>query len=110
MSTEGPKWKPGGGEKRIARNRQTCENINGWNSMAHVPFGNMNYYEKLVSRIEKSMEAHPRSTLVMDTGSFKIIAKGRDFKSASRKLRASAKPRGVAVVFRKPQEDAVWIL
>jgi hypothetical protein len=78
--------------------------------MARAVTKNMNYYEKLVSHIDKSMKAHPRSTIVMDTGSFKVIAKGKDFESVSRILHSTSAQRGVAVVFRKPTKNAVWIL
>jgi len=70
----------------------------------------MNYYAKLVKHIDKSMKAHPRSTMVMDTANFKIIARGKNFQTVSRTLQKSSKPGRVAVVFRKPQKNAVWIL
>jgi len=69
----------------------------------------MNYYEELVKRVGKAMRKHPQSTVVMDAGSFRVVAMGRNSRQLSRKLRAR-KRGGVAVVFEQPREDAVWIL
>jgi hypothetical protein len=70
----------------------------------------MSYYEKLVRHIEKSMNAHPRSTVVMDASTFKILATGRDTKKLARKLRRSKTDQRVSVVFQKPDAGEVWIL
>ena len=43
--------------------------------------GNMNYYEKLVKKINQSMAANPKAAMVMDMGSFEILAKGSSIKS-----------------------------
>ena len=77
--------------------------------MAKAVIGAMNYYEKLVKKIDQSMRAHPRSAMVMDMGSFEIIAKSRNIKSLSKKLPRAAK--GIStVVFQKPSEKAAWVL
>ena len=69
----------------------------------------MNYYEKLVKKINRSMEADPKSAMVMDMGSFEIIAKGNSIKSLTKKVAALG--RGTqTVVFQKPSEKAAWIL
>ena len=69
----------------------------------------MNYYEKLVKKINQSMKENPRSAMVMDMGSFEIVAKGSNFKSLGKKLSALKKG-APAVVFQKPSEKAAWIL
>ena len=67
----------------------------------------MNYYEKLVKKMNQAMEEHPRSDMVMDMNNFRVIAKSRDFESLSKKL-----PRGdqATVVFQKPNQKAAWVL
>ena len=69
----------------------------------------MNYYEKLVKMMDLSMKAHPQSALVMDMSNFRIIAKGRNFKSLSRKVQNSKD--GIrSIIFQKPSEKVTWIL
>ena len=70
----------------------------------------MTYYEKLVWHIEKSMDAHPRSTVVMDASTFRILATGQDTKKLARRLKRSKMDQRVSVVFQKPDKNAVWIL
>lgn len=70
----------------------------------------MSYYEKLVRHMEKSMNAHPRSTVVMDVSTFKILATGQDAGKLARKLRRTKLDQRLSVVFQKPDESAVWIL
>jgi hypothetical protein len=69
----------------------------------------MNYYNELVAHMNRSAKAHPESTVVMDAENFRVIATGRD------PLKLSKKPSvknatSVCVVFRRPSENAVWIL
>jgi hypothetical protein len=71
---------------------------------------NLNCYEKLVSHIDKSMRAHPMSTVVMDVGNFKVLAVAKDIKKATRMLTASKKAHGVSIVFQKPRKNVIWIL
>ena len=69
----------------------------------------MNYYEKLVKRVNQSMNDNPRSAMVMDMASFVIIAKSQNFKSLSKKMPETTK--GIStVVFQKPSQRAAWIL
>jgi hypothetical protein len=69
----------------------------------------MNYYEKLVKQINRSMKADPKSAMIMDMGSFEILAKGSSIKSLTKKV--SALSGGTqTVVFQKPSEKAAWIL
>ena len=70
----------------------------------------MTYYENLVRHIEKSMNAHPRSMVVMDASSFKVLATGQDTKKLAQKLRRGKLDQHLSVVFQKPDENAVWIL
>jgi hypothetical protein len=70
---------------------------------------NMNYYESLVKKMNQSMKDNPRSAMVMDMGSFEIIAKSHSIKSLSRKLPIPTK--GIStIVFQKPSQKAAWIL
>ena len=70
----------------------------------------MKYYHELIKHIERTMRAHPHSTVAMDSGTFKIIARGRDTASVLGKLRRSKPPHGVPVIFRRPDEKVTWIL
>lgn len=70
----------------------------------------MTYYEQLVGKMNESMAAHPQCTVVMDYGSQKIVATGRDLEKMSRKLRARKSANRISIVFQKPKENAVWIL
>ena len=69
----------------------------------------MNYYEKLVKKIDRSMKAHPRSAMVMDMKNFDIIAKGPNFKSLGKKM-AGAQGDLSTIVFQKRNQKAAWIL
>ena len=69
----------------------------------------MNYYEKLVKKMNQSMNEHPRSAIVLDMSTFAIIAKSSDFKSAYRKM-PDSKNGGRSVIFQKPSEKVTWIL
>jgi hypothetical protein len=68
----------------------------------------MNYYEKLVDRINRSMEKDPRSAMIMDMGTFHIIAKGRNMASLNKKM--SGKMPSNSLIFQKPSEKVSWIL
>lgn len=77
--------------------------------MAKAVNCNMNYYEKLVKRVNQSMNDHPHSAMVMDMTNFEIIAKSPNFKSLSKKMPEPTK--GISmVVFQKPSQRAAWIL
>ena len=76
--------------------------------MAKAAHGAMNYYEKLVKRIDRSMASHPHSVMAMNMHSFAIVAKARDFKSLSQKLHDNKS--SSTVVFQKPSPKEVWIL
>jgi hypothetical protein len=69
----------------------------------------MNYYEQLVAKAQESMEAHPRSAIVLDSKSFEVIATCSDIKKLTGKLRNGKLPQ-TAVVFQRPSKKAVWIL
>ena len=70
----------------------------------------MTYYEQLLGEMNKSMAAHPQSAMVMDYGSQKIVAAGRDLEKVSRKIRARKSAHQLSIIFQKPKENAVWIL
>lgn len=69
----------------------------------------MSYYNQLIRQIGKAMSANPHSTVVMDYGSQKVLAKGTDPKKVSRKLKALGNGKRISIVFQKPKENAVWI-
>jgi hypothetical protein len=69
----------------------------------------MNYYEKLVRNIDRSMKAHPRSAMVMNMNNFDIIARGPNFKSLGKKM-AGAPGDISTIVFQKRNQKAAWIL
>jgi len=69
----------------------------------------MNYYERLVKNMSRSMKAHPQSAMVMDMNSFKIIAKSANLKGLSKKMPGAQK--GVStIVFQSRNEKPAWIL
>jgi hypothetical protein len=70
----------------------------------------MRYYDELVKRIDKTMKAHPRRTVVMDADTFKVLATGGDAAKVSRTLRRARGRQARAVIFQQPNENAVWIL
>jgi len=69
----------------------------------------MNYYEKLVKKIDRSMKAHPRSAMAMNLKNFDIIAKGPNFGSLGKKM-AGAQGDISSIVFQKRNQKAAWIL
>jgi hypothetical protein len=69
----------------------------------------MNYYEKLVRKMDQSMKAHPHSAMAMDMSNFQIVAKGGNMKSLQSKLSVSKRGTPV-VVFQKPSQETPWIL
>ncbi len=77
--------------------------------MAKAFSSRMNYYEKLVHKINQSMEAHPRSVMAMDMKTFAIIAKGKNLKDLRRKM-PSSKKGADSVIFQKPSPKETWIL
>ena len=70
----------------------------------------MKYYNELIANIGRSMKAHPRSTVVMDAGNFKVIAAAKDPKKLARKLKRTLAGPATTVVFEQPDEKAIWIL
>jgi hypothetical protein len=77
--------------------------------MAKAMNPSMNYYEKLVKAMNRSMKRHPHSAIVMDMSNFSIIAKGTDIKAVSRKMQNSKD--GVrSIIFQKPSPKVTWIL
>lgn len=69
----------------------------------------MNYYEKLVKEINRSMNAHAHSAVAMDMKTFSIIAKGKNLKDLRRKM-PSTKVNSHSVIFQKPNPNVIWIL
>lgn len=70
----------------------------------------MTYYEQLVKEMNRSMAAHPQSTVVMDYGSRKVVATGRDLQKMRRKIHAQKSADRVSIIFQKPKDNAVWVL
>jgi hypothetical protein len=77
--------------------------------MAKAVDSSMNYYEKLVKKVNQSMKKNPNNAMIMDMASFEIIAKSSNFKSLGRKMPATTA--GIStIVFQKPNQRAAWIL
>jgi hypothetical protein len=70
----------------------------------------MSYYKELIRNIDRSMKAHPHSTVVMDADSFKVIATGKQAKTLTRKLMRTKARGGVPVIFQRPDDGCAWIL
>ncbi len=70
----------------------------------------MKYYHELIANIGKSMKEHPRSTVLMDADSFRVIGAAKDPKKLTGKLKRALAGRGHTVVFQQPDEKAIWIL
>jgi hypothetical protein len=66
------------------------------------------YYEQLVKRMKQSMNAHPRSTIVMDANTFEVVATGTNpgrLAGQLKKLRHAN-----VVVFQRPNPNHVMVL
>ena len=74
------------------------------------PAGGTNYYAELIANIGKSMKAHPRSTVLMDADSFKVIGAARNPTRLSAKFKRALAGRRQTVVFQGPDKKAIWIL
>jgi len=68
----------------------------------------MTYYEKLIRQMDKSMEAHPRSTIVMDVNTFEVVATGRNTSRLARRLKKLRNSN--VVVFQRPNPNHVMVL
>lgn len=77
--------------------------------MAKAMNPTMNYYERLVKKINQSMDAHPRSAIVMDMSNFEVVAKSNNFKTLCRKM-PDAKTGSRFVIFQKPRQNVTWVL
>ena len=70
----------------------------------------MTYYEKLMARMDKAMDRHPRSTVVMTADTFKVLAAGSNARKVANTMRKKLKPHQVPVIFRRPMPNETWIL
>jgi hypothetical protein len=77
--------------------------------MSQAIGASMNYYEKLVKKMNQSMKRHPHSAMVMDMSNFEIIAKGTNFNALKRKM-PSSKDGVRSIIFQKPSPKVTWIL
>lgn len=80
------------------------------NSMRRRTVRHMTYYDQLVREMGKSMDRHPQSTMVMDYGSRKIVAMGANTAKISQKVKTRKADGSISIVFRRPKENAIWIL
>jgi hypothetical protein len=69
----------------------------------------MNYYEKLIKEINKSMDRNPKSAMLMNMGNFKVIARGNSLKSLGKKI-SGKRFETNTVVFQRSNQKASWIL
>ena len=67
----------------------------------------MTYYEKLVKKMDRSMKEHPKSAMLMDVNTFRVVAKGKNLDELTRKI--SGKMQDV-IAFQKPNPEETWIL
>jgi hypothetical protein len=70
----------------------------------------MTYYEQLVKHVERSMNQHPGSTIVMDSNTFKVVATGKNARTLARRMRRAKPLTGIPVVFQHVRDNAVWVL
>lgn len=84
--------------------------LQGVTRFSHHPLQRQADSQEKFKHMDRSIRAHPRSTVVMDSDNFKIIARGRNTTKLTRKLRRAGKKRGVPVIFQRPDENVVWIL
>jgi hypothetical protein len=70
----------------------------------------MTYYEQLVKHVERSMNQHPGSTVVMDSNTFKVVATGKSAGTLARRMKRAKPLTGIPVVFQHINDNAVWIL
>ena len=70
----------------------------------------MTYYEKLMARMDKAMDKHPRSTVAMTLDTFKVIAVGRNMRKVGGQMRKRLRPNQIPVVFQRPKKGETWIL
>jgi hypothetical protein len=72
----------------------------------------MNYYEKLVAKINRLAKENPRSAIAMNVETFEVVAKSGNLKSLEKKI-ASSKT-GISchstVVFQNRSQKVAWIL
>ena len=67
----------------------------------------MTYYEKLIKKKDHSMKMHPKSAMLMDVNTFRVVAKGKNLEELTRKI--SCKMQNV-IAFQKPNPKVTWIL
>ena len=68
----------------------------------------MTYYEKLFRGMDKSMKAHPRSTIAMDVNTLEVVATGTDTSRLASRLK---KRRNANIIlFQRPNPNHVMVL
>jgi hypothetical protein len=68
----------------------------------------MTYYEKLVRTMDKSMKAHPRSTIAMDVNTLEVVATGTDTSRLARRLKKLHNAN--VILFQRPNPNHVMVL
>jgi hypothetical protein len=58
--------------------------------------------------MNKSMNAHPRSTIVMDANTFEVVATGANTSRLARRLKKLHHPN--VVVFQRPNPNHIMVL
>jgi hypothetical protein len=70
----------------------------------------MSHYNQLIKGIAKSIKTNSHATVVMDYGTQKVIARGKNARSVVRKTRASKDGGKLPIVLGRPKANAIWIL
>jgi hypothetical protein len=72
----------------------------------------MNYYEKLVAKIDRLAKENPRSAIAMNVETLEVVAKSSNLKSLEKKMANSKTgfPKHSTVVFQNRSQKVAWIL
>lgn len=70
----------------------------------------MTYYEKLVRQATSAMNRHPKSTVVLDADSLKVLAKSADPSKAAFAAQQASDRGQTPVIVERPHSQEIWIL
>jgi hypothetical protein len=69
----------------------------------------MTYYQRLLHHVEETIKQHPKSTVVLDTSTFKVLAAGTNLAKIKEKLKTV--PAGtVSVIAEQHKGDHITLL
>lgn len=70
----------------------------------------MTYYQKLVREATAAMNRHPKSTVILDADSLKVLAKSADPAKAAVAAQRAAEQGRTPVIIERPRHQETWIL